>query len=186
MALIRYPEHSDLAPEALAAIEHFEKDHGRPTLLRSMMAWSPPALDAMEMLYHPTFERGLLSREFKEALFVAAATARECPYCAGGHSRLLVVEFGHSEEDVRAMRDGQSSGGWSDKELALIVHARRAVTEPAAIEQGDIDALIELGWSEQEIVEGTLMAAHAAFTTTLAQAMHLEHDSVGPGFEGYF
>jgi len=186
MALIRYPEHSDLAPEALAAIEHFEKDHGRPTLLRSMLAWSPPALDAMELLYHPTFEQGLLSREFKEALFVAAASARECPYCAGGHSRLLVVEFGHTEDDVKAMRDGKSSGGWSEKELALINHARSAVSDPGSITQGDVDALRELGWSDQEIVEGTLMAAHAAFTTTLAQSMHLEHDAVGPNFDGYF
>lgn len=186
MALIRYPEHSDLAPEALAAIEHFEADHGRPTLLRSMMAWSPPALDAMELLYHPTFERGLLSREFKEALFVAAASARECPYCTGGHSRLLVVQFGHSEADVRAMRDGEASGGWSEKELAMIVHVRKAATEPTEIGQDDVDALKELGWSEQEIVEGTLMAAHAAFTTTLAQSMHLEVDAVGPDFDGYF
>lgn len=186
MALIRYPEHGDLAPDALAAIKHFEEDHGRPTLLRSMMAWSPPGLAAMELLYHPTFEQGLLSREFKEALFVAAASARECPYCSGGHSRMLVVQFGHTEEDVRAMRDGTESNGWSDKELALIKHVRKATTEPTTITQEDIDALTAVGWSQQEIVEGTLMAAHAAFTTTLAQAMHLEHDAVGPDFDGYF
>ena len=151
-----------------------------------MLAWSPPALDAMELLYHPTFEQGLLSREFKEALFVAATAARQCPYCTGGHSRLVVVEFGHSEEDVRAMRDGQQSGGWTDKELALVTHVQKAATEPTTIEQGDVDALTELGWSKEEVVEGTLMAAHAAFTTTFAQSLHLEHDAVGPEFDGYF
>ena len=43
-----------------------------------------------------------------------------------------------------------------------------------------------IGWSRQEVVEATLMGAHAAFTTTFAQAMHLEHDAVGPDFDGYF
>ena len=84
------------------------------------------------------------------------------------------------------MRDGEESGGWSEKELAMVVHVRKAATEPTEITQADVDALTALGWTEQEVVEGTLMAAHAAFTTTLAQSMHLEHDAVGAEFDGYF
>ena len=186
MALIPYPDADSIDEESQAAIDNFAKDHGRPTLLRHILAWSPPALEAMDDLYHPILLGGSMTRDFKELLFVAASQARECPYCAGGHSRLLVNEFGYSEDDVRSMRDGDATDGWSEKDRALVAYVRKATLEPANIAAEDLAALRDVGWTDAELVEATSMAAHAAWTTAIAQSFHLEHDIDGPEFDGYF
>ena len=186
MALIPYPSADVIDEESQAAIDKFAKDHGRPTLLRQMLAWSPPALEAMDDLYHPVFLGGTMTREYKEMLFVAASEARECPYCSGGHSRLLVKEFGYTEDDVRAVRAGEAANGWTQKDLALIAYVRKIAVDPADTVANDIEALRDHGWTDAEITEATAMAAHSVWTTTIAQAFHLEFDLVGPDFEGYF
>ncbi|MEM7271466.1 MAG: carboxymuconolactone decarboxylase family protein [Actinomycetota bacterium] len=186
MALIPYPEADSIDPESQAAIDKFANDHGRPTLLRQLLAWSPPALEAMDDLYHPVFLEGLMTRDFKEMLFVAASQARERPYCAGGHSRLLVKEFGYDEDDVRAIRDGEENDNWGAKEMALIDYVRKIAVDPAGVTPEDLEEPRRHGWTEAELVEATAMAAHSVWTTSVAQSFHLEHDLIGPDFEGYF
>jgi hypothetical protein len=48
----------------------------------------------------------------------------------------------------------------------------------------DIAALCHPYWSDDEIVEALVMASHSAWTTTVAQALHLEDDLGTPEFAG--
>lgn len=80
MALIPYPELDQLAPEIREPIEHFTREHGRPTLVRWMLAHFPPALRAIDAMYHPFMTEGTLDRKLKELLFVACSEVRGCFY----------------------------------------------------------------------------------------------------------
>lgn len=80
MALIPYPEMDQLDPEVRGPIEAFSKEHGRPTLVRWMLAWFPPALKGIDTLYHPMMTSGKLPRQLKELIFVAASNERGCHY----------------------------------------------------------------------------------------------------------
>ena len=186
MALVPYPEVESVAPEVRRHIEHFSGEHGRPTLLRLMLAWVPEASAGMDELYHPVMENGALSRRLKELLFVSASHARECQYCAGGHSRFLVDEFGYDADTVRQLRAGEVVDGLDPSEHALVLFVRQAASAPQTMTADDIDRLRQHGWTDAQIVEALAMACHAAYTTTLAQAMHLEWDIDGPEFDGYF
>ncbi len=186
MALIDYPDLTTVDEDNRKAIEHFTEEHGRPTLLRMMLAYSPPAQQAMDGMYHPVMENGRLPRRLKESLVVAASQARECKYCAGGHSLFLVSEFGYDQDQVRAMRSGEGTAGWTPAELELVRVVRAAAADPDSVTPEDIAALHEAGWSDAEIVEGLVMASHAGWTNTIAQALHLEDDLGTPEFSGYF
>jgi uncharacterized peroxidase-related enzyme len=186
MALIDYPGLDRVDAKNREAIERFAREHGRPTLLRMMLAYSPPAQEAMNDLYHPVVQNGRLSRRLKESLLVASSEARECRYCAGGHSLFLVNEFGYDQEAVRQMRSGGESDGWTAAETALVRVIRTAASAPQSVTQEDIDGLRAAGWSDDEIVEGLIMASHSAWTTTVAQALRLEDDLGTPEFSGYF
>jgi len=186
MALIDYPDLGRIDAENRAAIDRFAREHGRPTLLRMMLAYSPPVQEAMNDLYHPVMQNGRLSRHLKESLLVAASDARECKYCAGGHSLFLVNEFGYDQDAVRQMRSGGQNDGWTAAETALVRVVRVAASEPRSVTPEDIAALRDAGWSDDEIVEALIMASHSAWTTTVAQALHLEDDLGTPEFAGYF
>jgi uncharacterized peroxidase-related enzyme len=186
MALIDYPDPDRIDAKNREAIERFAREHGRPTLLRMMLAYSPPAQEAMNDLYHPVVRSGKLSRRLKESLLVASSEARECRYCAGGHSLFLVNEFGYDQDAVRQMRAGGQHDGWTSAETALVKVVRAAASDPRSVTQPDIDALRAAGWSDDEIVEALVMASHSAWTTTVAQALRLEDDLGTPEFAGYF
>ena len=186
MALIDYIDLADLNDTDRKAIEHFTSEHGRPTLLRMMLAYSPPAQEAMDALYHPVMEGGQLSRQLKESLVVAASHARECAYCMGGHSRFLVNEFGYDESQVKAMRSGESTEAWTPAELALIEVVRLAASDPAAVTARQLADLRSAGWNDGQIVEALVMACHAGWTNTVAQALRLEDDLGTPEFAEYF
>jgi alkylhydroperoxidase family enzyme len=76
--------------------------------------------------------------------------------------------------------------GWTDAETALLQAVRAAASDPRSVMPEDIAALQDAGWSDDEIVEALIMASHSAWTTTVAQALHLEDDLGTPEFAGYF
>jgi hypothetical protein len=80
VALISYPSKEQMDPEAREHIEVFEREHGRPTLVRLMAAHFPPALRAIDAMYHPFMTEGKLDRRTKELIFVASSNQRGCYY----------------------------------------------------------------------------------------------------------
>jgi uncharacterized peroxidase-related enzyme len=182
MALIPYPDLADLDDEVSRAVADFEQAHGRPSLLRRMLAWFPPALVAADHMYKPCFEQGHLSREFKEWLFVVSSHERGCSYCAGGHSRFLVKELGFARSDVERLRDGELVEQLNDAELALVAFMRKLCQEPYKTVDADIQNLRVNGWSDPEIVEALTINMISAFTNTMAMALHLEDDVEDPDY----
>jgi len=186
LALLAYPEIASLPPDVRDRIQHFEGEHGRPSLLRRMLAQWPTALAALDSLYHPVMENGKLPRRFKEMLFVVSAHARGCLYCTRGHSRFLVREFGFTEEEVVQLREHPDDAGRDSAERVAAEYVRKISTEPYKTTDKDVQALTSAGYSTEEIVEITAVPAVAGFTTTVASAMHLEDDLEAFGMEGYF
>lgn len=187
MALIPYPEMDQMSEETRLHFERFSSEHGRPSLLRWMLGWSPLASKAMDDLYHPVFATGMLGRRLKELLFVAASEQRRCFYCMGGHSRFLVKEYGYSPQEVEALRRGEPVEGVDAREHALVVVIRKAAADTGEVTAEDIDRLRALGWDDDEIVEALATVAQAFFTNTFAQATRLEDDiEVSDGPAGYF
>jgi alkylhydroperoxidase family enzyme len=80
MALIPYPNRDEMAPEVRELIEVFEREHGRPSLVRLMAAHFPPALRVINAMYHPFMTEGKLDRRTKELIFVASSHQRGCFY----------------------------------------------------------------------------------------------------------
>jgi uncharacterized peroxidase-related enzyme len=182
MALIPYPDPADLDDDGRNAVADFEQAHGRPSLLRRMLAWFPPALGVADRMYEPCFEQGLLSRELKELLFVVSSHERGCSYCAGGHSRFLVKELGFTRSDVERLRDGEPIEQLGDAELALVAFMRKLCHEPHKTVDADIRNLRMNGWSDAEIVEALTINMISAFTNTMAMALHLEDDVDDPDY----
>lgn len=186
MALIPYIDMEAISDEARQQIEHFEKEHDRPGLLRHVVGHFPAALSAVDGMYHPVMETGNLSRRLKEMLFVVSAHARECPYCTGGHSRFLVREFGFSEEEVVRLRERPEDAGRDPAEQAAASYVRKISTEPYKTTAKDVESLEGHGYSAHDVLEMTVVAAVAGFTTTFASSMHLEDDLEAFGMDGYF
>jgi hypothetical protein len=81
MSLIPYVDLDQLDPELHSAMDPFEKEYGRPSLVRRMLANYPPLLRAFDELDWATLTaEGQLDRMTKELLFVASSNQRGCFY----------------------------------------------------------------------------------------------------------
>jgi uncharacterized peroxidase-related enzyme len=187
MALIPYPDNEALSAHAAEQIGRFERELARPSLLRRMCSQFEPTLAALDALYHPIITTGNLPRKLKEMLFVVSAHARGCSYCAGGHSRFLVEEFGFDREEVIALRDpGRGAEVTTPAEYAAVQFVRKVSTEPYKTVEDDIESLKAVGYSDTDVLEMVSVAATAGFTTTIASALHLEDDLAAFEMAGYF
>jgi len=187
MALLPYPEMDELSDDVRRYFQRFSSEHGRPSLLRWMLGWSPAASEAMEGLYHPIFASGKLDRRLKELLFVAASEQRRCFYCMGGHSRFLVNEFGYERDNVERIRRGELVDDLDPREHALVLLARKAAADGETVTADDMEQVRAHDWDDDSIVEALSAVAQAFFTNTLAQSTRLE-DDIDPadGLDGYF
>ena len=80
MALIPYADLQAMPKEARDSIQFFESMHGRPTLVRRMIAHFAPLSEAIHTMYPAFMTEGKLGQKIKELMFVAASHVHGCTY----------------------------------------------------------------------------------------------------------
>ena len=118
------------------------------------VAHSPAALKSMLGSFG-ALSQGRLSAALGEQIAVAIANTNRCEYCLSAHT-VLGKKTGASAETMEAARQGRSV---DPRTQAAIRFALKVVDSRAHIETGDVDALRDVGFDEEEIVE---ILAHVA------------------------
>jgi uncharacterized peroxidase-related enzyme len=122
--------------------------------------------------YRSIFTEGVLARERKELIAAVVARDAGCTYCVDAH--VLFLEMIGASPDVIAAARSAVDGGLADandRELLALVH--RIDTEAYKINDGDLDRLRELGWSDDELVEAVWTACLFNFIVRLADSFGL-------------
>ncbi len=83
--------------------------------------------------------------------------------------------MGISDEQIKALTFYQSSPLFDEKEKATILHAERVTRGAAAIREGTLQELKRY-FSEDQIVELTLVICVANFTNRFNDALRVEPD----------
>ena len=68
-----------------------------------------------------------------------------------------------------------------EKTRTLLAYAEKVTKSPGQLEDTDVDALREVGWSEDAIYEATALISFFNFTARLEAASGLPPDEVPPG-----
>lgn len=164
------PAEEDL-PEDLGKL--FAKARERlgfvPNVFRAY-AWRPERLRAWfshyRQLHEPT--PGLSAAE-REMVAVAVSMANGCLYCLVAHGAALRQELGDAVQADRITLDYRRAG-LDQRRRAVLDYAIKVTRTPAECDQGDIDALMSLGLSLEEVWDVAELAAMYNFTNRLAMA----------------
>jgi AhpD family alkylhydroperoxidase len=113
----------DDAPEiAKPGLAAAQKNNGfLPNLVR-LLANAPIALEAYQTL-SAINARGELSPAEREAVQITAAAVHGCGFCVAGHTAVVYIKIGLSENIVNALRNGDCV---PDARLDTVEAARRA------------------------------------------------------------
>ena len=152
--------------EFLAGLESKSK---RANHFFRTMANRPEVLKTFVPFYGAVVGPGSVERRIKELIYLTCSFANQCGYCMAAHSA-SGRKAGITEEELRALQTGQDQG-FSEPERAAIRYARELTRTANAREtrQG-----LSEHFSDEQVVEITLVAAMANFTNRFNNGLGLQ------------
>ena len=132
-------------------------------------------------LHHP---RNTLPKAYLETIGVYVSLLNECRYCVDHHfsGLLRLLDDDLRGTEIRAALDQRDpSAAFSGKELAGLNYAERLTSNPAGIEEKDINDLRQAGLDDGEILEINQVTAYFGYAnrTVLGLGINTEGDIIG-------
>lgn len=163
-------ERSSLSPEAQALFAQLEEKLGFvPNVFRAF-AWRESRFEKwrahFEELMQPTAGLGKAEREM---ISVVVSMQNQCLYCLAAHGFAVRALLKDPVLGDRVTLDYRRAG-LSDRQVAMLDWAVKITLDPVTCDEGDIDDLRELGFSDEDIWDIAEVAAMFNFTNRLASA----------------
>ncbi|HYL98623.1 MAG TPA: carboxymuconolactone decarboxylase family protein [Blastocatellia bacterium] len=154
--------------------ETMEKTYGRVPNFFAAMAHRPNVLKHFLPFYKSVTAEGTVEPRYKELAYLKASTLNGCEYCTRAHTA-GAKKIGLTDDEIKAIPFYRRSHLFNDKDKATLLYAERVTRGAAGIREGSIEELKKY-YTEDQIVELTLVIAVANFTNRVNDALQNEPD----------
>ncbi len=120
-----------------------------------MMSPSPELLSLMTQSIGYYFGHPNLSFPLLTHIRLLVAQNFNYEYCVNFNASILQMLANVTDEQLDAMKADPAQSPLDEKDKAMLLFVLRAVKSPETVEQKDVDALHDLGWTDQDILEAT-------------------------------
>jgi uncharacterized peroxidase-related enzyme len=151
-----------------------EADIGKMPNTFGVVARFPAAFKSLVQLYDAVMSKGKIEAKFKELAYLKASSINACRYCTLYHTA-SAKQMGVTDEQIEALKFYQRSEVFDEKERITIRFAD-IVTRGAAAVDADVLEYIGKYYSEDEIVELTMVIALANMVNRINDALKIEPD----------
>lgn len=168
---LRVPEPEGLPEQVQTLFGKFvEKTGFVPNVIRNFALLPEHLLRWFGYYDYLMRSEGQLSRREREMIAVVVSSHNQCEYCLASHSAYLRDLTGDPIlPDVLIANYRRAE--ISPRERALLDFAVSMTTDSPRMEEGDLEALREVGLSDEAIFEAAQVAAMFNFTNRLANAL---------------
>lgn len=168
---LRVPELEGLPEQVQTLFNKFiEKTGFIPNVMRNFALLPEHLLRWFGYYDYLMRSEGQLSRREREMIAVVVSSHNRCEYCLASHSAYLRDLTGDAIlPDVLAANYRRAE--LSPRERALLDFASRMTTDSPRMDEEDLEALREVGLSDEAIFEAAQVAAMFNFTNRLANAL---------------
>lgn len=168
---------ADSAPQAKTHLEEAQRAYGFVPNLLGIMAEAPALLEGY-MTLAGIFDKADLTATERQIIMMVNNRLNGCTYCMSAHTGISKVQ-GVPDEVIEALRAGTEL---DDPKLeALRVFAIRVNETRGWLEQSDIDALLDAGYTQRtllEVILGTSLKVMSNYTN------HTAATPLDPAFAG--
>jgi 8-oxo-dGTP diphosphatase len=159
-------------PQDNEFLESLEKKSQRANHFLRTMANRPDVLKTFVPFYSAVVGPGAVEHRIKELVYLTCSFANECAYCTASH-QASGKKAGITEEEMRALQTEQDHA-FSEPERAAIAYARELTLTADAEESRE---RLFAHFTNEQIVEITLVAAMANFTNRFNNGLMLQPES---------
>ena len=117
---------------------------------------------------HPTLGFALLS-----TIRFLVAEHLNYAFCTEFNKTILKKQ-GLSDEDIDELMKDPRKAPLEDKERAILDFVMKAIKSPDAVEQGDMDQLHDMGWTDRDILDAMVHATNMVGASILMKTFSMD------------
>jgi uncharacterized peroxidase-related enzyme len=169
------PLNKEQAPVELHKIyDVMHESMGKMPNVFGVVARFPAALKTLIQFYDAVMSTGKIDAKYKELAYLKTSSINACRYWTVFHTA-SAKQAGVTDEQIQALRFYQRSEAFDEKEKTTIRFAD-IVTRGAAAVDAEVLKYVEKFYSEDEIVELTMVIALANMVNRINDALEIEPD----------
>lgn len=163
------------APSELHKIyDQMQEDIGRMPNIFGVVARFPAALKTLIQFYDAVMSKGKIKAKYKELAYLKTSIINECQYWILAHTA-SAKQAGVTEEQIQALGLYRRSEAFDEKEKITIRFADIVTRGATAVDPEVLEYVGEY-YSEDEIVELTMVIALANLANRINDALQIEPD----------
>ena len=154
--------------------DKIQKDLGSMFNVFSVVARFPAGLKTLIPFYEAVMQKGKIEAKYKELAYLKTSSINDCRYWTQAHTA-SAKQAGVSDKQIQEHRFYRRSDAFDEKEKITIRFAD-IVTRGASAVDADILKYIGKYYSEDEIVELTMVIALANLVNRINETLKIEPD----------
>ncbi len=186
MAKIKIIQPEEAEGKLKEIYHQLSKDRGKIAEVHKIQSLNPHSIPAHMDLYKVImFKKSSLSRLQREILGVVTSRANNCEYCQVHHAE-AVNFYWKDWEKTNALKEDHNLIELDRKDQALCDYAKLLTQNPLeSVKQKQVENLKELGVSDKEILDATLVISYFNFVNRLVLSLgvELENDPGGYNYD---
>lgn len=119
------------------------------------------------------YRKGELSRAQREMIGVTVSSLNRCPYCVVHHAEAL-ARYEKSPEVVEAVKGDYRDAPLRAEDRAMLDYVAKLTTSPWTMTEQDVEALREVGFGEEAILDINLIASYFNFVNRVVHGLGVE------------
>ena len=131
-----------------------------------------------------------LGRRKEELIAVVCSAAQACALCTLAHGEALREQLGGSPDLALRVRYDFRNAGLPDDEVAMLEYAETLTLAPSTINEGHVERLREVGFSDREIYDIALVTSFRNFISRFYLGLGVENhprfDTLDPTYREHW
>ncbi|RZI86365.1 MAG: carboxymuconolactone decarboxylase [Rubrivivax sp.] len=171
MTRIALLDHTSASTKSQSLLTQIHQAFGATPNMFKAVAHSPAALQSMWGSF-AALSGGVLDAKLGEQIAVAVADRNACDYCLAAHTA-LGRKAGATADEMAAAQSGESA---DPKTAAALRFALKLVNDRGQLDDADVQALRQQGFSDESMVEIVAHVALNLFTNYVNVALKVPVD----------
>jgi len=144
-----------------------------PNVFQALSLW-PRGLELyVEMFKGMMFADTKLTRGVKEMIAATVSRINQCDYCLNHHTNFMTL-YGISPAVSEQIVNDPQSADISEAEKRLLSYADKVTRSAYMVTDADVEGLKEIGWSQEEILEATMIISMFNSINRFADALGVQ------------
>lgn len=176
MAYIDIIQPENAKGELKEIYEDLQKSRGKVAEVHKIQSLNPESITAhMDLYMRVMFGKSPLKRAQREMMAVVVSAANECEYCQLHHGEAL-NHYWKDEQKVKQLREDFTQLDLTEIDMELCSLAQRLTLKPGHAKETDVQSLKELGLSDRNVLDATLVISYFNFVNRMVMGLGVETD----------